>query len=314
MIVSMVTGANGFVGRHLVDALLEKGNQVVAVSGPHSKQSSSLSVRENLIHEHADLSETDGFREIVVRHQPDEVYHLAGIAVTHGVSAESYYEANVLGAYRWAEIVQRERGDQCAFLFVSSASVYGSLTDNNRRFKETDILRPTSLYGASKASAEAHLCTLLPKGLDLRIARPFNHTGPGQQTGFLCPDLAMRIKKEFEKQCDGDIQIPVGRMDAIRDFMDVRDVVRAYICIMASANSGAVVNVCSGIGLSVLEMAEILAQEIGSERRIRYMQNATLVRGESDRIIGDDKVLRGLGDWKPRYSVNETLRDLWLSL
>ncbi|KUO95216.1 NAD-dependent epimerase/dehydratase family protein [Ferroacidibacillus organovorans] len=312
-IVSIVTGANGFVGRHLVDALVEKGNQVVAVSGPHLNQGRSFSVREDLIHEHADLSETDGFREIVVRYQPDEVYHLAGIAVTHGVSAESYYHANVLGAYRWAEVVQRECGDECAFLFVSSASVYGSLSGDDFRFKETDTPRPTSLYGASKASAEAHLWTLLSKGLNLKIARPFNHTGPGQQAGFLCPDLAARIKKEIVNQGNGELRISVGRMDAIRDFMDVRDVVRAYILIMESAATGSVVNVCSGIGISVREMAEILAQETRLEQAIKYIQSDTLVRGEPDKIVGDDTYLRSLGEWTPHYTLKETLRDLWLS-
>lgn len=310
----MVTGADGFVGHHLVQALITQTKaQVVAVCGPGSKTSSDRGDRERVRYAQADLRHPQSLRPLIREHRPDQMYHLAGIAVTHSTSYEAYETVNVRGTFEWANVVLEEMGGDCKFLFISSSAVYGTLPQDRESFTEADALKPTSLYGASKANAETCLHTLAAKGLDLRIARPFNHTGAGQQGGFLCPDVAERIAKAMRETTTGLLRIASGRLDGVRDFLDVRDVVNAYIRMQYTCPSGTICNVSSGVGVTVGEVCRVLAQVASDGREVSFSEAAELLR-TSDRVVGNSDLLRSLTDWSPRYSLRDALTALWEGL
>lgn len=317
----LVTGANGFVGRHLVQTLLKSSDtQVVSIGGPNPENStpfheSALSVGISNAHayEVADLATPESFRSLIRRYQPDQIYHLAGIAVTHSTSYEDYEQINVRGTFHLARIVLEEMGPTCKFLFVSSSGVYGTLPIGQELFRESDPLRPASLYGASKANAEALLHTLIAKGLNARIARPFNHTGAGQRSGFLCPDIALRIMRAIRQTESNPVRIPSGRLDGVRDFLDVRDVVSAYIAIQMTGDAGSIYNVSSGVGLTVGRICNMIVSAAGDGRQVLFEESPDLVR-TPDSMVGDSEWLRSSTGWHPSHTLEDALITLCASL
>jgi GDP-4-dehydro-6-deoxy-D-mannose reductase len=246
--------------------------------------------------------------------QPDQVYHLAGISKTFGVAVSDYDQINTMGTYYVAKAVLDTFGDQTKLLFVSSASVYGATGQEGRPLNETDAIKPTSDYGVSKASAELYLMALQAKGLNCVIARPFNHTGPGQQLGFVCPDLVHRLQDSIKQTPHGQTPIlQAGKLDAVRDFTDVRDVVEAYELIMNQFASGHVVNVASGVGVSVRQIIDILVHDVAKLPEVEISSMAEqMQRADEDAIIGDIHLLTSRAGWRSGISLGTTLRDLWL--
>jgi GDP-4-dehydro-6-deoxy-D-mannose reductase len=190
---------------------------------------------------------------------------------------------------------------------VLSSEVYGSAAPEDLPLREDAPLRPVTPYGASKAAAD--LVTLqmhLADGLDVVRVRPFGHTGPGQSDRFVVPALALRIARA---ERDGAAEIPVGSLDAVRDLSDVRDVVRAYRLLAHEGESGDAYNVCSGVGVSVREVAEQLLAH--SNHPIRLVTDPALVRPvDAPRMVGDNTRLRERTGWAPEHSLADTLADV----
>ncbi len=307
----LVTGANGFVGRHLV-RLLSKQEEIELFAGVHHRDVWADEIEQkfgvNVIP--FDLGNKDSIRELVKSAQPDQTYHLAGISKTFGVSTEDYFQINSLGTYHLGEFLLKELGVHSRLLFISSAGVYGS--KGQQILTETDPVKPSSEYGASKASAEAFLWSLHAKGLDVVIARPFNHTGAGQARGFVCSDLVYRLKASIANTRVDEIpHLEVGKLHSVRDFTDVRDVVTAYQMIMGNFESGSIVNVSSGHGVSVKEIVDMLVHDIAclSDVHLMTLQDQ-LSRVDDDIIIGNSSLLRQMG-WEPKFSMMDSLRELW---
>ncbi len=168
-------------------------------------------------------------------------------------------------------------------------------------------MRPITPYGASKVAASyLALQAWLGSGLETIRVRPFNHTGPGQSARFLVPALAQRI---VEAERDERDEIAVGNLDPVRDVNDVRDVVRAYRLLASDGAPGEVYNVCSGTGVSVREIAELLLAH--AQRPLRLVQDPALVRPvEVPRLVGDASKLRAATGWEPEYTLDDTLRDV----
>lgn len=308
----LVTGANGFVGRYLVEYLCDLGHSVVAVAGPKASLDEVPLTTPFVTWEQADLRDTSAVRVLMDKHRPNRVYHLAGIAVTHGVTFQKYLEMNVLATRNVAESVLQFCGSECKLLFVSSAGVYARLKGSEGKIAESSSVVPANDYGVSKAAAECVLWPFWYKGLNFRIARPFNHTGPGQQLGFVCPDLIQRIRRALVESVNdtNPLLLKVGN-DSVRDFTDVRDVVRAYVLIQESFNSGEIVNVSSGRGISVHEIIQMLGRKIVRREITIVNERALSDRDELDICIGDNGFLMKRTGWSPQITFEETLRDMW---
>ena len=233
---ALITGANGFVGTHLVTCLTAAGDDVV----------------ENA----TDITDRNALIAAFTEAAPDVVYHLAAQADV-GASWSTPVETlrvNVEGTLNVLDAARLAGATRVAA--VTSADIYGPVSEVDLPLTEQQPLRPASPYAASKAAADM-LCVQagLGHGLDVVRIRAFNHLGPGQSDMFVASALASRIARA---EHTGDTTIRVGNLEARRDFTDVRDVVRAYRALMGRGRPGEAYHVCSGTDRSVRELADIL--------------------------------------------------------
>ncbi|MCB1004582.1 MAG: GDP-mannose 4,6-dehydratase [Acidimicrobiales bacterium] len=288
---ALITGAHGFVGRYLTEHLESEGDVVVGVDR----------------HEGPDLLDADGWRSLVEGVQPDAVYHLAGQADVGGswsarletFRANAEGTLNVLSAAIDAEVPR--------VLAVSSADVYGRVTQAELPLDEDSPLRPVSPYAASKVAADfLALQAFLGRGLGVLRVRAFNHLGAGQTDRFVASALAHRVARN---ELEGGDVVPVGNLTPRRDFTDVRDVVRAYRLLVQRGEAGEVYNVCSGHDVAVAELAEQLV--LLAERPMRLEADPSLQRPVDIPVLrGDNTRLRTATGWTPQIPLHQTLADL----
>ena len=216
------------------------------------------------------------------------------------------FDVNFTGTLNLLQAV-KELQLNCQVLFVGSSEAYGTVTEKESPVNETTPLKPGSLYGVSKASAEMLARSyFLRDELDVVMVRPFNHIGPRQNSRFVCSAFARQIAA-LEK--GGEPVMKTGNLESYRDFMDVRDTVRAYHAVMESAKAGEVFNVCSGNSVSIRYILDSLLEL--SDIDIRIERDPNLFREEEPRrICGDPSKLTGSTGWRPQIPLQQTLNDL----
>lgn len=284
---ALVTGADGFVGLHLVGHLTAEGDQVVPSS--------------------CDVTNRDAIVAEFARADADVVYHLAGQADVGG-SWQNPVETIRVNVEGTLNVLDAARLAGCRrVVAITSADVYGRISEADLPIRETHDLQPVSPYAASKAAAEmVCLQAGLAHGLEVVRVRAFNHLGPGQSDRFVASAIASRIAA---CEREGSTVVQVGTLDARRDFTDVRDVVRAYRLLMISGRAGEVYNVCSGTDRSVREVTDILVNL--STTDITLETDPALVRPVDLRVLrGDNTKISGCTDWSPTIPIEQTLEDL----
>jgi GDP-4-dehydro-6-deoxy-D-mannose reductase len=307
----LVTGADGFVGRWLVSRLLEAGHQVGgthrAAGGPPAVLPPS--VRAGVGWRPLELTSGDSV-DAAVRGEWDAVVHLAALASGTEARADPglAWEVNAAGTARLAEALGQRAAEGEAgplLLLVSTAEVYGMGTGAARR--ETDAVAPCSPYAASKLGAEVAVREVRRRtGLRLVIARPFAHTGPGQDVRFAIPALASRVRTAKRI---GAPAINAGNLDAVRDLLDVRDVVSAYIALLEGGVVGETYNIASGEGLPLRDVLERL-QELAGWRVIAEYDPSLGRRSDILHLVGDAAKLHAATGWAPTIPLDRTLQDL----
>jgi GDP-4-dehydro-6-deoxy-D-mannose reductase len=236
------------------------------------------------------------------------VYHLA--AVSSGSEARAdpgvAWEVNAVGTARLAERLadQRRDGSDPLLVLVSTGEVYG--LGNGERRRETDPVAPCSPYAASKAGAELAVQEVARRaGLRVIVARAFPHTGPGQDSRVVVPALAGRL---LAAKRIGAPAIKAGNLEAVRDFLDVRDATRAYIHLAERGIPGGIYNVASGEGRPLQEVARRLMDLLGWT--VTTETDARLVRpADIGHLVGDPSRLHELG-WSPSVPFDQTLKEL----
>jgi GDP-4-dehydro-6-deoxy-D-mannose reductase len=291
---AVITGANGFVGRYLDEHLRAMGDQVVRFGD--------------------EVDVTDGTRLKAAFSECSEidvVYHLA--ARSHvGESwerPELTYEVNILGTANLCEAMAA-LPSRPRLVFISSSEVYGAPRDGELPYRETDSIRPVTPYAASKAAAEAIvLQAWYGREIPVVISRSFNHTGPGQSPNFVVSGFAKRVAEAMAAGGESPT-IPVGNLNAERDFTDVRDVVRAYRLLGARGAAGEVYNVCSGTQTKISSITDILSERVGG--KIRFLTDPALVRKvEIPTLFGSFDKLHAATGWEPSISFAETVGSLY---
>jgi GDP-4-dehydro-6-deoxy-D-mannose reductase len=302
----LVTGADGFVGRHLVQRLRREGHQVGAGCRPDSPPVAWGD--SGIIPLALELTDDRSIAR-VLDFAADAVVHLAAIASNREARDDPglAWEVNAAGTARLAEGLgrRRERDGDPVLLAVSTGEVYGVGGPAPRR--ESDPLLPASPYAASKVAAEvAALEVGRRTGLRVTIARPFTHTGPGQQPKFALPGFVERLRAA---KASGDPVVPTGNLEPVRDLLDVRDVVEAYVLLLERGAPGEAYNISRGEGRSLAEMFAMLADLVGVRAEPRpdpgYVRSRDLPH-----LVGDSTKLRRATGWKPRLSLDQTLRGL----
>jgi GDP-4-dehydro-6-deoxy-D-mannose reductase len=305
----LVTGADGFVGRYLVERLVETGHEVIAACRPGSEPP-RLSDRSRTIARTVpfELTENDSIRAAVAG-DPEAVVHLAAVASVREARQDPgrAWVINAAGTARLVDAVlaTRSSGADPLVLVVSSAEVYGSGPASARR--EQDPARPQSPYAASKLGAEiAALEAWRRGGLRVVIARPFTHTGPGQRPPYVVPSFVERL---VAVKTGGAGSVPVGNLDPVRDLLDVRDVVNAYLGLLSHGEPGETYNICRGEGITLRQLFERTAQVVGVDAR--PVPDPALQRaGDIPYLVGDPARLRRTTGWSPAISLEQTLRDM----
>ncbi|MFN2136345.1 MAG: GDP-mannose 4,6-dehydratase, partial [Candidatus Promineifilaceae bacterium] len=239
-----ITGGTGFAGSHLVDKLLTEGHELHALVHESSSHQ-ELPADPGLTVVPGNLLQPDRLKEIVAAASPDVIYHLAGQA-SPGASWQDPARTMAINAGGTANLLQAAVAyGRPRVVVVTSAEIYGPITQEMLPLDESTPPQPRHPYGISKQAA-GQFVDLYWQRYQLPIieARPFNHIGPRQTLGFVVPDFASQLAAI--KLGQREPQIRVGNLDAQRDFTDVRDVVRAYIDLAQSGAPGEAYIIASG--------------------------------------------------------------------
>lgn len=284
---ALVTGADGFVGGHLTEHLSACGDEVISSD--------------------TDITDRGALIDAFAAAGADVVYHLAAQADVGGswTNPLETLRVNVEGT---ANVLDAARLAGCRrVVAITSADVYGLVTDADLPLRETQALRPVSPYAASKAAADMY-CLQAGLGHDLDVVRvrAFNHLGPGQSDRFVASAIASRIAA---CERDGTHTVRIGNLDARRDFTDVRDVVRAYRALMIDGEAGEAYHVCSGVDRSVRDLTDILVEHSTTE--INLEPDPDLLRPADLRVLrGDNTKITDRTGWSPTIPIEQTLADL----
>lgn len=240
--------------------------------------------------------------------RPEAVYHLAGqSSVAQSFSDPlATWDVNATGTLRLLRALGSSGFGSARVLLASSAEVYGPVPEAEQPVPEARPLRPVSPYAASKAAAElAALQVSSAGGPQVVVARSFNHTGPGHDARFALPSFARQLASHAP---GSEPVLRVGNLSARRDLLDVRDVVRAYRCLVRSGVAGEAYNVCSGEARCLQDVVEEMIEISGTRARIEV--DAERFRPlDIPLLVGDGSRLRALG-WAPEIPLRATLENL----
>jgi len=299
--VVLVTGASGFAGGHLLQ-LLNAPQQVVGWT-----RSAPAPELEPLARwEHLDLLDRDSVRRAIDRLRPTHVYHCAGVAHVADLWRDTTrgLEGNVLGTEHLLDALRRA-GQPCRVLVTGSAMVYAP---SDTPIDEDHALAPASPYALSKlAQEELARRAVREDGLEVIVARAFNHTGARQTPAFAAPSMARQIAMIEAGRVEPVIR--VGNLEAHRDLSDVRDVVRAYAALMTAGVSNSVYNVASGTARSIRSLLDSLVAR--AKVPVRVESDPARMRPSDVRFLaGNFSRLEGATGWRPQISFDRMLDDL----
>jgi GDP-4-dehydro-6-deoxy-D-mannose reductase len=298
----LVTGAAGFAGSHLVELLAADSTDLVAWQRHDGPPPTPARARWEAV----ELLDRRAVEQGIARVRPAVVYHCAGAAHVGRAwdTLEATLATNVRATHHLLEGLRKARL-AAIVLMPSSALVY---RPREALLREDDPLMPASPYGLSKLAQELTGSHAMADGLDVRIARAFNHIGPRQDAWFAASGFARRIA-DIETGRWKEPEISVGNLDARREATDVRDTVRAYRAIVERGIRGRPYNVCSGQALAIRTVLEMLLARARVPIQVR-LDAERLRPNDVPLLSGDPSRIRDELGWKPDIPLDRTLDDL----
>ncbi|PZU56959.1 MAG: GDP-mannose 4,6 dehydratase [Sphingobium sp.] len=288
----LVTGVDGFTGRHLTALLAEQGHEVVGIS----RSVITVPIGGLTASHTCDLMDAQALKDIFATVRPDKVVHLAAIAfVSHGI-VEDIYRINIVGTRNLLEAIGAAGGVE-AVLLASSANIYGNRVSG--AIDEAVVPDPINDYAVSKLAME-FVARLYQDRLPIIIARPFNYTGVGQATNFVIPKIVDHVRRKVAT-------IELGNLDVARDFSDVRDVVLAYSALLAEPEAiGHIINICSGEPHSLMDVISMIKNISGLDFEVTV--NPAFVRQNEVKMLwGDRSKIERMTRQRPVYTLHDTL-------
>jgi GDP-4-dehydro-6-deoxy-D-mannose reductase len=300
----LITGAGGFVGRHLTAHLRACGDTVIAADpvAPPADEG----VRPAAV----DVTDAPAVSQLVGDTAPDAVIHLAALAFVPEAERQPprTIAVNVSGVVNLLSAVAAHR-PQARILLVSSAEVYGAPDPSRLPLAEDAPTAPVNLYATTKLMAEVYARYAAPRhGLDLLIARPFTHVGPGQGPAYALSGFAQQLARIAAGTAPPVVE--VGYLSARRDISDVRDVVTAYRLALEHLPSGSLFNICRGEDREIGEILQELIELSGLHVEMR-VDPARLRPSDIPVLRGSAAFLHDAVGWQPAIPWRTTLLDLY---
>ena len=308
----LITGIAGFAARHFLDLLNEQepGSEVAGIYHETlpSFDTTKLSGLKITLYK-LSLLEKEKFAEIVQNFQPEFILHLAGRSSVANswkepatsITDNTNFFLNIVETIRTKQI-------KCRILSVGSTEEYGN-ANAGKPLKETDCPEPASPYGVARV-LQQKLVAIYANSyhLDIVHTRSFNHIGPYQKPEYVISSFAKQIVQQ-DAAGNQAITLKTGDVSVVRDFSDVRDVVKAYYALLYKGRSGQTYNVCSGKGYILKDIISIMADKIGKpvshsidEEKFRPSENKT--------IVGSYEKIQTETGWQPEISIEESIEDI----
>lgn len=308
----LITGFAGFVSSHFLDLLnkLEPGSEVLGIDKVVTDIEPAHYPNLKISYRDIDLLERPVIADTLLSFRPEYILHLASISSV----AQSWYtplDSFVNNTNIFLNLVEtiRIHNINCRILSIGSSEEFGEVTENELPLTEENLLKPISPYAVARVSQEM-LSKIYADGFnqDIVMTRSFNHIGPGQKDIFVISSFAKKLVL-LKNIKSSDNTIVTGDLSVVRDFVDVRDVVRAYYLLMKNGRKGEIYNICSGKGSVlkdiILKMSELLRLQIKIEI------DPNLIRpNENKMVIGSNKKINDELGWKPEITIEKSLSDI----
>jgi GDP-4-dehydro-6-deoxy-D-mannose reductase len=306
----LVTGANGFVGRHLVRHLADCGDAVLGIDLEGCSYDPSVISKDGEIGGTValDILDAEKCGRLISEFKPEAIYHLAGIAFVP--EAENNFDQTLLvnvggtnNIIRPCHLLQLST----TFVYISSAEVYGRVSPGDLPLDESVKVKPANNYSLSKFMGELLIHRYDQFGfVKSVILRPFNHIGAGQNNRFVVSSFAYQLSRIARGQSPPVIK--VGNLEVERDFSDVRDVVKGYR--RAALSGSGVYNLCSGRSYSIQLILDLLIEISGLD--VEVTKDSSRVRtAEMPKLYGSYQKAKTELGWNPEFDIKDTLKTVY---
>lgn len=295
---ALVTGGTGFAGRYLVRHLSDSAVDVHATAHASHHDAPGATAVHPL-----DVSDRRAVLALIEELQPDEIYHLAGATRPASGDVAGFYDVNLGGARNVLEAAAAHVPG-AKVLLVGSAYAYAA---SNGPIAEDWPLTPTNHYGASKGAAEMIGRAYAADGLHVVLARPFNHSGPGQSPDFVLPTIVEQVRRATDSGAARAV-LDLGNLSPVRDISDVRDVVVGYVVALRRGEPSQAYNLGSGTGRTIGQIADLVATHASIDVDIRT-DDARVRDERASILVADISRMRSLG-WAPARDLDVTVNDM----
>jgi len=312
MIKYLITGFSGFVSKHFLEYLDACGEKAEVYGIDINQPDFDLSRFTNIkcYFRELNLLNKDDISNVLFQVHPDYILHLASF------SSVAYSWSNPVASFVnntniFLNLVEQLRvlHSPCRMLSVGSSEEYGNMNAGDMPLKENGLLNPISPYAVARVSQEMLSRVFVDGyGMDIVMTRSFNHMGPGQKDVYAVSSFAKQLV-ESKNRGDKTCRLVVGDVSIIRDYVDVRDVVKAYYLLLKHGSRGETYNVCKGEGIALSEIVKMMAKILDVSVEINI--NKELFRPNDNRIIvgSNKKIFEAVG-WTPKITLEDTLKDI----
>lgn len=298
---ALITGITGFVGKYLEKHLILQGAEVFGTS-----RNSTMSNRYYT----TDLSDNEDISRIIKKVKPTHIFHLAGFSNVKESwkNIKETFESNTMKTINLLDAVAKTDSD-IRVITIGSSEEYGMVHNPESKIAEETSINPSNPYGMSKAAISQLIKQYHQScGLDVVHLRPFNHIGPGQRLGFVTSDFAYQIAMTNKRKTDKDIK--VGNLEAVRDFTDVRDIVKAYYLIAQKGQAGEIYNVSSGKGTKIQAILDLIVSF--SDAEVKIVRDKERLRpSDIPFYVGNNSKLKKITNWEPEITLHQSLKDIY---
>jgi nucleoside-diphosphate-sugar epimerase len=287
----LITGITGFTGKYLSEHFTAQGYEVFGTVIGSAKETNHFT---------CNLRDAESIKSLILEIQPTYVLHLAAISFVGEVNASLIYNVNVIGTCNLLDALSLLPTIPKKVILTSSATVYGD--QGCEVLDESMCPKPVNHYGCSKLAME-QMASNYQSRLPIIVTRPFNYTGPGQESHFLIPKIVNHYR-------EGKKKIELGNLYVEREFNDIRDIGKMYSTLLESDIIDERVNLCTNRGITLFDVIDMMNEIAGYE--IEVSVNPAFVRpNEIKRLVGSSiKLEKLIGEIEP-IPFRETLEMMY---